>query len=294
MSRFVYSIVQISPRVSTGECVNIAVITGNDQLGDWSVSRVHDDNRARRFCGVSAMTAATEFLASIEERIDAVTFRNEAEWLGISSLSDDELISELYLDELAGRRRGVVRVSPPLPVLADSSEEALELLVPDLLVEPSSRVFKRLTKKRLRRDMRNAYLLAGIAENFIHSRSELTVGRSGQFHSNADLVVATDDRAVQLCNAWLFQIGDLDEVGRSVQAWGWNMRELREHGGVLDEGNIKIPSDVQLQVIVAPNPNDRAERALDNARLVFDELEAVVVPYAERQKVAESALKLVG
>jgi hypothetical protein len=240
------------------------------------------------------LTAAGEFLANIEERVDAITFRNEAEWLGISNLTDEVAMSEPYLDELSGRRRGAVRLSPPMPVVAESSEEALELLIPDLLIEPTTRVFKRLTKQQLRRDMRNAYLLAGIADNFIYSRSDLTVGRSRQFHSSADLVVANDDHAVQLCNAWSFQVGDLEEVGRSIQAWGWNMRELQEYGGFLDDGRMLVPRNVDLQVVVAPDTSSEGRKAFDNASLVFEELKAAVVPYADRQKVAESALKLVG
>jgi hypothetical protein len=141
--------------------------------------------------------------------------------------------------------------------------------------------------------MRMAYIAAGVDDSVLRARSALTVGRSGQFHFSTDLAVATD-HAVQLCNAWSFQIADLEELGRSVQAWGWNMRELREYGGHLDEGKISVLSNVDLQVVVAPDTSSEGQKALDNARLVFEELEAVVVPYAERQRVAESALKLVG
>lgn len=292
MNRFVYSVVRIAPQLSTSESVNFAVVVGNDQLGDWSVRRVQDTNRARRFCGVNAMTAAHEFLADIEERVDATTFSNDADWLGITQPPDDQILSESLLDELSELRRGVVQLSAPVPVLADSSEDAIELLAPDLLVEPVTRVFNRMTKKRLLRDLKIAYRGAGVDDSFVVSRPELTVGKLGQFHSSTDLAVVTD-RAVQLCNAWSFQIGDLEEVGRSVQAWGWNMRELRDHGGFLAEGDVKVPEDVQLQVIVAPNPSERAKRALEDARLVFEELQAVVVPYSDRQRVAESAVQLI-
>jgi hypothetical protein len=94
------------------------------------------------------------------------------------------------------------------------------------------------------------------------------VGRQRQFHLGADFAVATD-RALQLCNAWSFQIADLEEVRRGVQAWGWNMRELRDHGGFLDDGQIVVPSNVDVQVIVAPDPSEEGQRALADARLVL-------------------------
>ena len=40
MNRVTYSIVQITPRLSAGECVNHAVIVGSDQLGDWAVRHI--------------------------------------------------------------------------------------------------------------------------------------------------------------------------------------------------------------------------------------------------------------
>jgi hypothetical protein len=62
----------------------------------------------------------------------------------------------------------------------------------------------------------------------------------------------------------------------------------------LDDGRIAIPNKVDLQVIVAPDPSSEGQNALDDARLVFEEVEATVVSYADRQRVAEAALKLVG
>lgn len=295
MNRYMYSVVQVTPRVTAGEFVNVAIIAGNDQLGDWALRRVNDTNRARRFCGINAMTAAYEFLDTIEERIDSVNERNDAQWLfdvdKVADMPSYEPISEQFIDELSARRRSVVRLSPPMPVLAESSEEALELLFSDLLVEPVARVFGRLTRKRLTADMHTTYRAEGIAASNLRSRPVLRVGNRRQFHLGADFVVATD-RALQVCNAWSFQVTNLDEVRRGVQAWGWNIRELRDHGGVL-EGGLEVPNNVDVSVIVAPDPNPEGQKAFDDAQLVFEELHARVVSYAERQRIAEAALKLV-
>lgn len=297
MNRYMYSVVQVTPRVTAGEFVNVAIIAGNDQLGDWALRRVTDTNRARRFCGIHAMTAAYEFLDTIEERIDSVNERNDAQWLidvvdKVADMPSYEPISEQFIDELSDRRRSVVRLSPPMPVLAESSEEALELLFSDLLVEPVTRVFRRMTRKRLTADMRTAYAAQGISASNLLSRPVLRVGNRGQFRLGADFVVATD-HALQVCNAWSFQVTDLDEVRRGVQAWGWNIRELRDYGGVL-EGGLEVPRNVDVSVIVAPDPNPEGQRAFDDAQLVFEELDARVVSYVERQRVAEAAFKLVG
>jgi hypothetical protein len=71
------------------------------------------------------------------------------------------------------------------------------------------------------------------------------------------------------------------------------MRELRDHGGVLDDGRITVPSNVDVQVIVAPDPSKEGQEALADARLVFEEVDAVVVSYADRERVAAAAVKLV-
>ncbi|MBB3750821.1 hypothetical protein FHT44_003316 [Mycolicibacterium sp. BK634] len=297
MNRYMYSVFQIMPHLSAGESVNFAVVAGNDQLGDWSLRRVQDMNRARRFCGVDAMTAATEFLGKVEERIDSVNDQDVLEWLGESAPPETPPMTEQFLSELSGWQRGVVRFSAPMPVIAESSEDALDLLVSDLLVEPVTRVFKRMTKKRLVADMKTAYRAAGVEESNLWQRPLLHVGKSEQFRFGADFVVATH-HAVQVCNAWSFQISDLDEVRRSVQAWGWNMRELRDHGGVLSgsesgEAILEVPPAVELRVIIAPDTSTAGLRALEDATYVFEEVQAVVVPYAERNRVAEAAFRLV-
>jgi hypothetical protein len=292
MNRFTYSIVQITPRLSAGECVNFAVIVGSDQLGDWAVRQVQDPKRARRFCGVHAMTAASEFMIDIEERIFQVGDSNLSDWL--SESHEPELtITEQLIDDLSNRRRGVVRLSQPQPVLADTADEALDLLTPEFLMEPTPRVFRRLTKQRVVADVRWSYLIAGLDENVLQQRPALRVGRDKQFHFRSDLAVVTDE-VMQLCSAWSFQIVDVEDVSRSIQAWGWNVRELRDYGGVLEDGRTLVPKDVDLQVIVAPDPSPEGQQALADAESVFAEVHASVVPYAERQRIAESALRLVG
>ncbi|ABM12291.1 DUF3037 domain-containing protein [Mycolicibacterium vanbaalenii] len=291
MIRYVYSVIQVTPKLSAGETVNVAVIAGNDQVGDWSLRRVHDTNRARRFCGINAMTAAEEFLARTEERIDALREEDFAQWLG-DFVGPATPVSEQLIDELAGWRRGVVRLTTPMPVIADSAEEALDLLVPDLLVETAPRSFARMTKKKLVADMSRSYLRAGLFHEQLLARPQLVVGQYRQFETNADIAVATD-RVVQICNAWSFQIADRADLLRSVQAWGWNMRELRDYGGVLEAQQLEVPADVDIEVVVAPDTSSEGQRALENAQLVFEEVQAKVVAWEDRDRVADSALKLV-
>lgn len=292
MNRFTYSVVQITPRLSAGESVNVALIAGNDQLGDWAIRKIQDDKRALRFCGRSAIVAATEFLADVEERIEIMSDQDAAEWLGEFPDGPTRSISEQILDEFSNLRRGVVHLSTPTPVLADTAEEALELLSSDFLIEPSPRVFQRLTMKRVVSELRGAYEQIGIKSENLQQKPALHVGNERQFHFNSDFAISTD-RVLQICNAWSFQIADLKEVNRRVQAWGWNMRELRDHGGVTDDEKIEIPPGVEVQVLVAPDPSDESMQALAAAQLVFDEVKATVVPYNERRRVAEAALKLV-
>ena len=238
------------------------------------------------------MTAANEFMIDIEERIDVSRDKNIAAWLS-ESYDPDLAITEQLIDDLSTRRRGVVHLSQPRPVLADTAEDALDLLTPELLVEPTPRVFRRLTKQRVVADVRWSYLTAGLDEAALQQRPALRVGRDKQFHFHSDFAVVTD-HVMQLCSAWSFQIVDVEDVSRNIQAWGWNVRELRDYGGVLDDGHTRVPNDVDLQVIVALDPSPEGQQALADAESVFAEVHASVVPYPDRQRIAESALRLVG
>lgn len=127
----------------------------------------------------------------------------------------------------------------------------------------------------------------------VRVRPRLAVGATGQFSLAADLAVANGE-VVQVCSVWSFQLIELEEVTRDVQAWGWNIRELREHGGVLvrdDRGQeaAHVPADVDVEVLVAPDAEPPGIRALENARNVFEEVGATLVEFGQEHMIAERA-----
>ena len=291
-TRYVYSTVQIIPRLSAGEAINFAVIAGCDQTGDWAIRPVRDTNRARRFCGIDAMTAAHDFLDHLEERRDVLESQGN-DLLAIDPAeARAEALSEQLVAEMATLTRGVVQLTAPMPVIAETAEEALDLIVPEVLIEPQPRRFRRLTKKRLVSEVRESYMLSGVPDDAVRQRPRLLVGADRQFHFNTDFAVGTD-HVVQLCSAWSFQIVDLDLLARDVQAWGWNLRELRDHGGVVDGApEVEVPRAVDVQVLIAPDPEDAADKALNDARYVFDEVNATLVTFGDEASIADAAAKL--
>jgi Protein of unknown function (DUF3037) len=127
VTRYVYSTVRIVPRVGAGEAVNFAVIAGSDQTGEWEIRPLRDTGRARRFAGVPATAAAHMIVERLMDQRD----RMAAEQGDLFSDPDQvvaDALSEQYLAELATFRRSVVQFSAPLPILADTADEALEII----------------------------------------------------------------------------------------------------------------------------------------------------------------------
>lgn len=125
--RHVYSIVRYVPNTANGERVNVGLLTGSEATSEWTLRIAADRSRARCLGGSEqTLEAVFAYLRRLAGGIDA----------GADGEPQPGTFSEEWLRDLAGRQLGVVQFSQPLPAVAASTEAALSMLWPDLIVGP--------------------------------------------------------------------------------------------------------------------------------------------------------------
>jgi hypothetical protein len=296
LTRYVYSTVRVVPYPASGEFVNIAVIAGSDETGEWSLRTVPNESRVRQFCGPDALAAAHDALSHIGFMIDLQSWiisdqRDEDDRLRFGS---EEEVSEKWLLRLFERSQRVVQFSPPAPVLASTVDNAIDLVFPRVTVQPEKRTSTRLTKWRIMSDLGRGFLSAGLRPDDFLRNINLTVSGQKTFTHPLDFVIVSGD-AVELVQGWSFQLASRSTLARDVKAWGWTLRELKQHGGTVqaEKRSIDIPKDIPICVVVAP-PADEASRPIyDEALGVFEELSADVKQHGQEPAVASKAAQLV-
>lgn len=277
-----------------GEFVNIASIVGSDETDEWMIRPLAQEGRARQFAGVDALAAAHSFVLQVEEAIDLQG------WLADSGLLEEEdlpkpsfVISEQWLATLAASFRHVVQLSPPSPVLANSLEEAAERIHPRIVWEQEARRYGYLTKHRLFSDLTRRYLLAGLDIGSINKRAIVTASGPKSFSHQVDFVIS-NGLAVQLAQTWSFQVTTQGTLARDVKAWGWTMRELKEHGGRAraEARTIAVPANVIIEVVLAKPEQAQTTATYDEALGVFEELGVRVRLHGDETAVAADAVQL--
>ena len=70
MERYLYSAIRVVPNPASGEYINMGVIAGSDQSGDWAIRGLQDERRVRQFCSPEVITAAREFMTRVGVSMD--------------------------------------------------------------------------------------------------------------------------------------------------------------------------------------------------------------------------------
>lgn len=191
--------------------------------------------------------------------------------------------------------RSIVQLSPPAPILAESAEQALDLIFGRLIIDPvSERQPRPVNKHLLTSRLREAYRSAKIADHLIRPRAEVFVGE--HVHSLVDFAIA-NGTAVQLTQAWSFRRAQIDTLSTEVKAWGYALERLRrgENARVVDVNDqiSKISKNVDLQVVVAPPVTAEQMDAFEEAQQVFSNLGAGVHSLEDVGAVVSRAVDLV-
>lgn len=288
-NRYLYALVRCVPDPRTGEFINVGAIAGDAETGDWAIRQVSSEKRAFKLAGSAALESVHGFLARAQEAIEMqeLLFDQDAD-------GSVEFLTEDWLHGLYRNHRNVVQLAPPTPMLAASAEEALDLVFERMIIDPVSqpRNFG-TTKHAVLAGVRAAYQLAQLPPFLIRQRAEVYVGAN--LHSPIDFAIA-NGAAVQLTQAWSFQVNGINDITTQVKSWAYALSRIRdgETARVISDSHVStISSDVDLQVVVALPKTGEQTEAFEEATQVFTELGATVNETQSAQDVADRAAELI-
>lgn len=136
---YLYSVVRFVPNPTLGEFVNVGIIAGNDDLRDWSVQWLRDMRRAKGLddvLGAKMFPVLQHYRGRIEEYVNSV----RSPRLNLTTDHSEPQINHDWLTQMHLSTNDVIQFTKPLPVFAETSQAAIEV-VHDLLLferEPST------------------------------------------------------------------------------------------------------------------------------------------------------------
>ncbi|GAA4206277.1 hypothetical protein GCM10022252_68190 [Streptosporangium oxazolinicum] len=287
MSRYIYSIVRCLPDPRTGEFVNVGAIAGDPNTGDWAVRRLSNTERIKKFAPAPAIDVTDRFMVRLSSEIAEA--RESLETDNSHPFGDDWLL-KLHHDH-----RNIVQLSPPVPIVANHAEAALDIIFGRMIIDPASQP-RQVTvgKDRVVQDLRKAYAQAQIPAHLLRPKSEVFIG--DKLHSAIDMAIA-NGKVAQLAQGWSFRVTGMERLLTQVKAWGFALERLRrgDEARVVDaQGRLsEVARDVNLQVVIATPETIQQEAAYEEAEQVFHTLGAEVHPVENVGAVSARAVDLV-
>lgn len=285
--RFIYSLIRFVPDPARGEFVNVGAIVGSEESSEWQVRQIENPKRARAIDENSSLAAVWSFIDRVGVEID--TFEEETHSLfgPVFELTED------WLWHLHADHQNIVQLSPPTPMAAESADDALEsvfdLMVLDPAVHKHSFTKKHTALAALRRAYDNVEITKG------GQRRERVTLKTAHHDARFDFAV-TNGRAVQLTQAWSFQVPDQATLAEQVKAWGWTVQEALDKGGRAIAGTeeFDVGTDVQIEAVYVPALPESPASAFTDAKHVFNTLNVKAVSHDQAGEVARRARELLG
>lgn len=284
--RYVYSLIRYVPDPARGEFVNVGAIAGSEDAGDWQVRQLQNPARARALGASATLDAVWSFIDEVGAQIDT----HEA---GMDMLfGPGEPLSEEWLADLHRRHRNIVQVTPPVPMLADSADDALDGIFDQLVLDPARREFRFEKKNRAVAALRAAYLHEALRPDL--DLRERVVLDTGHHREPVDFAV-TNGQVLQIAHAWSFQIPGQEDLAESIKAWGWTIADAQAGGGSVQDRagrSFEVGKDVDVRVVYVPPAPGTDSPAFEEAKNVFRSVHATAVPFDEAESVARRAHSL--
>ena len=280
--RYTYSIIRFVPDPATGEFINIGAIAGNDDANDWAIRIVRNMSRARRLDdGRGLLRPALLAVSSIQEMVEASQM--ELPFRPPSTMNEKELW------RIFGEWRNIIQLSEPMPLSAESADQALDLVFYDLVVDPQ--IKHRRDRRWLHAEMKRAF--AKVDLRIGTDVAERPLITRGPYRERFSFAVA-NGQVIQLTQIWSFQIAGVDDLLDEVKAWAWLVSHIRDKAGFADtdRGRLKIPRDVDVVAVYESPSNDAGKQALKEAKAAARELNATLVRAGEIEGVAHRAKEL--
>ena len=287
--RYVYSIIRFVPEPARGEFINVGAIVGSQESDEWQIRQISNAKRARAMDEHKSLDAVWSFINQVGAEIDEF----EAWTGGGGSLFEpDVILNEEWLQSLHSGQQSTVQLSEPAPIAAESADEALETIFNLVVLDPARRGRTGANKNRAVAGMRDAYRYSGITKT--RELFERVSFRTEHHGTVLDFAVV-NGQAVQLTQAWSFQVSDQESLAEQVKAWGWTIHDARQHGGSLtsiDNREIEVPRNVSVRAVYLPAEDRQPAPAFRDAKHIFDELDIDAVPFTEVRTVANDAVEL--
>lgn len=286
--RYFYSVIRFVPDAVRGEFVNIGALAGSDESGEWRLRLVDDMRRARYIDESGSLPGVINHLENLKARMEGEP---------PSGLGGQVHFSGEWLANFTERSQSLLQFTDPAPIMADSLEEVLEIAFDEFIIDPGTDAkdgrsqSKRLAKSRVRQ----SYERVGLKINVDFLDDSVVRGRD--HHEKFDFVVM-NGRAVQLTQAWSFQLKGLERLVENIKAWAWTVQDIRRHGGAAKNGQeetIAVPPDVDVESAYVPPASGRTDqqKALEEALQAFEEIDVRPVTFGETEGISERAVRLV-
>jgi hypothetical protein len=194
--------------------------------------------------------------------------------LTIESYTEPEMfdrtveLSENWLAELSRNSRNQLQFSHPNAVVAENVGKAFEKLWGRLIVEPLPTKRDSITKASVTAHYIAALNSSQLDRSHMKRRVKLETSKT---HTNID--VAVHNGVVKdITQCWSLQIKAAEPLLNEIKAWGWSIRTLREHGGLILTGKqpIRVPREVRVGVVYAATSDTEL---MDEAFDVFNDAE---------------------
>ncbi len=285
--RYIYSLIRFVPDPARGEFVNVGAIVGSEESSEWQVQQIENPKRARAIDANASLGAVWSFIDRVGADVD------NFEAVTQSLFGPDVELTEDWLWRLHADHQNIVQLSAPVPMVAESADEALETVFELMVLDPAVRKYSFTKKHTALAALRRAYDEFQIAKG--RERRERVTLRTLHHEALFDFAV-TNGQAVQLTQAWSFQVPDQATLAEQVKAWAWTVREVLHTGGrvVTAEGEFDARTDVAVEVVYVPALPTRPAQAFVDAEHVFDELGVRAVSHDQAGDVARRARKLLG
>lgn len=135
--KYLYSTIRFVPNPSNGECVNVGILVGSEATDEWVIRVVTNISFAAAFDDQespilpSVMQHIEHLSKELEDYMDA-----ERQRVAARLWKHQPRFSEAWLSQLASDHRNALQFDAPLALLADSIEEAMNMMWKDLIREP--------------------------------------------------------------------------------------------------------------------------------------------------------------
>ena len=283
--RYVYSLIRFVPDPARGEFVNVGAIVGSEESSEWQVRQVENPRRARAIDENASLGAVWSFIDRVGVAVDDFEASTQ------SLFGPEVELTEDWLWRLHADHQNIVQLSAPAPMVAESADDALESVFDLMVLDPAFRRHSFKKKNTALAALRRAYNECEIHKG--RERRERVTLRTPHHDAIFDFAVM-NGQAVQLTQAWSFQVPDQATLAEQVKAWGWTLQEARQTGGriVTSAEEFNVGADVAVEAVYVPELSTRPSPAFVDAQSVFEQLRVRAVSHDRAGDVARRAREL--